>query len=39
MQKLYIIKTGTTFASTLEALGDFEEWINNALGMIPVPVV
>ncbi|NHQ60741.1 glutamine amidotransferase [Chlorobium sp. BLA1] len=38
MQKLYIIKTGTTFASTLETLGDFEEWINNALGMIPVPV-
>jgi len=38
MQKLCIIKAGSTFSSTLERLGDFEEWIINALGAIPLSV-
>ncbi|NTW70527.1 MAG: glutamine amidotransferase [Chlorobiaceae bacterium] len=38
MQKLFIIKAGTTFSSTLATLGDFEDWIKTALGMMPVPV-
>jgi len=38
MQKLYIIKAGTTFSSTLETLGDFEDWIRIALGRPDIPV-
>jgi GMP synthase (glutamine-hydrolysing) len=38
MQKLYIIKVGTTFSSTLETLGDFDDWIKSALGGTTVPV-
>jgi GMP synthase (glutamine-hydrolysing) len=38
MQKLYIIKAGTTFSSTLETLGDFEDWITAALGENSLPV-
>ena len=32
MQKLYIVKTGTTFPGTLKALGDFDTWTRRALG-------
>ncbi|MEI6756474.1 MAG: glutamine amidotransferase [Chlorobium sp.] len=38
MKKLYIIKAGSTFSSTLEALGDFDDWIKTALGTPKVPV-
>ena len=38
MKKLYIIKAGTTFSSTLETLGDFDDWIKSALGREEVPV-
>ncbi len=38
MKKLYIIKAGTTFASALERLGDFEDWVQRALGELGVPV-
>ena len=31
MKQLYIIKAGTTFSSTLETLGDFDDWIKAAL--------
>ena len=31
MKKLYIIKAGTTFSSTLHVLGDFDDWIIKAL--------
>ncbi|NTW84203.1 MAG: glutamine amidotransferase [Chlorobiaceae bacterium] len=41
MKKLYILKTGTTFSSTLERLGDFEEWIIAGLGdgALPLEVI
>jgi GMP synthase (glutamine-hydrolysing) len=38
MKKLYIIKTGTTFLTTLERFGDFDDWVLNALGELAVPV-
>lgn len=38
MKKLYIIKAGTTFSSTLERLGDFDDWVKKALGELAVPV-
>ncbi len=38
MKKLYIIKAGTTFSSTLEALGDFDDWIKIALCRPELPV-
>lgn len=38
MKKLFIIKAGTTFASSLDRFGDFEEWIEARLGQIKVPV-
>ena len=39
MKQLYIIKAGTTFSSTLESLGDFEDWIITALGRTEFPVI
>ena len=38
MKKLYIIKAGTTFSSTLETLGDFDDWIKTALCQPELPV-
>ncbi len=38
MKKLYIIKAGTTFSSTLERFGDFDDWVKAALGELAVPV-
>ncbi|MBV5328606.1 MAG: glutamine amidotransferase [Chlorobium sp.] len=38
MKKLYIIKAGSTFASTIAELGDFEAWIIRALGVLSIPV-
>jgi GMP synthase (glutamine-hydrolysing) len=38
MKKLYIIKAGTTFSSALETLGDFDDWVKNALGTLAVPI-
>lgn len=38
MKTLYIIKTGTTFHSTLERFGDFDDWVLNVLGELAVPV-
>jgi GMP synthase (glutamine-hydrolysing) len=38
MKKLYIIKAGATFSSTLEQYGDFDDWIKNALGELAIPV-
>jgi GMP synthase (glutamine-hydrolysing) len=38
MKKLYIIKAGTTFSSTLEKLGDFDDWVKAGLGELVVPV-
>jgi GMP synthase (glutamine-hydrolysing) len=38
MKKLYIIKAGTTFSSTLATLGDFDDWIKTALGSPELPV-
>jgi GMP synthase (glutamine-hydrolysing) len=38
MKKLYIIKAGTTFSSTLEALGDFDDWIITALARPELPL-
>ena len=39
MKQLYIIKAGTTFSSTLESLGDFDDWIITALGRTELPVI
>ncbi len=38
MKKLYILKTGSTFSSTLERLGDFEGWIMAGLGEHAFPL-
>ena len=38
MQKLYIVKTGTTFPETLKQLGDFDDWTRTALGETAVAV-
>lgn len=38
MKKLYIIKTGRTFSSIFERLGDFDDWVCNMLGELSVPV-
>lgn len=39
MKNLYIIKAGSTFATEVERLGDFEQWIERALGRLSCPVV
>lgn len=38
MKSLYIIKAGSTFATEVERLGDFEEWVRRGLGDLPCPV-
>lgn len=38
MKSLYIIKAGSTFATEVERLGDFEEWVWRGLGDMPCPV-
>lgn len=38
MKNLYIIKVGSTFATEVERLGDFEEWVRRGLGDMPCPV-
>lgn len=38
MKKIYLIKAGTTFSSTLERFGDFDDWVKEALGELAVPV-
>lgn len=39
MKNLYIIKAGSTFATEVERLGDFEQWIERGLGRLSCPVV
>lgn len=36
MKKLYIIKVGTTFASTANQFGDFDQWIISVMGEVSV---
>jgi GMP synthase (glutamine-hydrolysing) len=38
MKSLYIIKAGSTFATEVARLGDFEEWVRRGLGDLPCPV-
>jgi GMP synthase (glutamine-hydrolysing) len=38
MKSLYIIKAGSTFATEVARLGDFEEWVRRGLGDAPCPV-
>lgn len=38
MKTLFIIKAGTTHASSAERLGDFEQWIIDGLGNPPCPI-
>lgn len=38
MKKLHIIKAGTTYASTVQALGDFDDWIATAVECSGLPV-
>ncbi len=38
MKKLHIIKAGTTYASTVQALGDFDDWIAAAVESSGLPV-
>lgn len=38
MKKLYIIKAGSTFSSTPQDLGDFDDWVTNALGALAVTI-
>jgi GMP synthase (glutamine-hydrolysing) len=38
MKKLYVIKAGSTFSSTLASFGDFEDWIIAGLGNVSFPV-
>ncbi|UWX58234.1 glutamine amidotransferase [Chlorobaculum sp. MV4-Y] len=38
MKSLYIIKAGSTFATEMERLGDFEEWVRRGLGDVACPV-
>jgi GMP synthase (glutamine-hydrolysing) len=38
MKSLYIIKAGSTFASRVERLGDFEDWIISGLDHLPCPI-
>lgn len=38
MKNLCIIKAGTTYRSTLQAFGDFEDWTGAALGECGLPV-
>ncbi|MCW7755223.1 glutamine amidotransferase [Desulfobotulus sp. H1] len=39
MQTLFIIKTGSTFASLSRQFGDFDSWIRTALGPVSFPVI
>ncbi len=39
MKKLYIIKAGSTYASTIACLGDFDDWIAAGLGVDPERIV
>lgn len=36
MKTLYIIKAGSTFASEVQRLGDFDEWVRRSLGSLPL---
>ena len=38
MKKLYIVKAGTTFSSTLQRFGDFDQWTRTALGPTTLPI-
>ena len=38
MKNLCILKAGTTYRSTLQAFGDFEDWTGEALGECGLPV-
>lgn len=38
MKKLYIVKTGTTFAATNARYGDFDDWTVAALGATDIPL-
>lgn len=38
MQKLYILKVGSTFPDTAPQLGDFEQWTSAGLGPLDVPI-
>lgn len=38
MKQLFIVKTGSTFASTAKQYGDFEDWTRAALGPVEIAV-
>lgn len=38
MQKLYILKVGSTFPDTAKQLGDFEQWTSAGLDLLDVPI-
>lgn len=38
MKKLFIVKTGTTFFSTLDRYGDFDTWVREGLGQVGPPL-
>lgn len=39
VKSLFIIKAGSTFATEVHRLGDFEEWVRRGLGALLCPVV
>lgn len=38
MKKIYLVKTGTTFPTTAEKYGDFDDWIIKTLGELPLTI-
>ena len=38
MEKLYIIKAGTTFPATKKQFGDFDQWTVKTLGSVDIPI-
>lgn len=38
MERLYIIKTGTTFPATEKRLGDFDQWTEKAIGPVDIGI-
>lgn len=38
MKKMYIIKTGTTFPSTMKQFGDFDKWTTEAFGPVDLEI-
>jgi GMP synthase (glutamine-hydrolysing) len=38
MKSLVIFKVGETFSSLARQIGDFDEWVRNGVGALPIPV-